>query len=90
MARYIDADVFDDTVQRLNEQGWNITNIDYKRMDRVLFEMPTADVVEVVHGKWVVCDAPPPTWWHECSICHKAGNAEYNFCPHCGADMRRK
>lgn len=43
--RYIDADAFDDTVQKLNEQGWCITNIDYKRMDRVLFEMPTADVV---------------------------------------------
>lgn len=48
MSRYIDADAFDDTVQRLNDQGWHITNIDYKRMDRVLFEMPTADVVEVV------------------------------------------
>lgn len=51
MSRYIDADAFDDTVQTLNEQGWNITRIDYKRMDRVLFEMPTADVVEVVRCK---------------------------------------
>ena len=39
-------------------------------------------------GEWIVCDAPPPTWWYECSICHKAGNVEYNFCPNCGADMR--
>lgn len=51
MSRYIDADAFDDTVQKLNEQGWYITNIDYKRMDNVLFEMPTADVVEVVRCK---------------------------------------
>lgn len=51
MSRYIDADAFDDIVQTLNEQGWNITRFDYKRMDRVLFEMPTADVVEVVRCK---------------------------------------
>lgn len=51
MARYVDVDMFDDTVQTLNEQGWHITNIDYKRMDRVLFEMPTADVVKVVRCK---------------------------------------
>ena len=50
MSRYIDADTFDDTVQMLNERGWHITNIDYKRMDRVLFEMPTAYVVE--KEKW--------------------------------------
>lgn len=56
MSRYIDADAFDDTVQTLNEQGWNITRIDYKRMDRVLFEMPTADVVEVVRCR-------DCTWW---------------------------
>lgn len=51
-------------------------------------EIPSIDVVKVVHGEWVVCDAPPPTWWYECSICHKAGNVEYNYCPNCGAEMR--
>ena len=59
----------------------------YDTLERLINEM-TADVVEVVHGEWVVCDAPPPTWWYECSICHKAGNVEYNYCPNCGADMR--
>lgn len=60
MSRYIDADAFDDTVKTLNEQGWNITRIDYKRMDRVLFEMPTADVVEVVRCKDCMFNH-----WHE-------------------------
>lgn len=50
MSRYVDADTFDDTVQKLNEQGWHITNIDYKRMDNVLFEMPTADVIPI---EWI-------------------------------------
>ena len=48
MSRYIDADAQDDVIQRLNESGWNITRADYKLIDRVLFEFPTADVVEVV------------------------------------------
>lgn len=50
MCRYVDADAFDDTVQTLNEQGWNITRGEYKRMDRVLFEMPTADVIPI---EWI-------------------------------------
>ena len=57
MARYIDADMFDDTVLTLNERGWNITRGEYKLMDGVLFEMPTADVVEVVRCKncdWLI------------------------------------
>lgn len=59
----------------------DLTHIGYeKRLD-------DCPLREVVHGEWVVCDAPPPTWWYECSICHKAGNVEYNFCPNCGAKM---
>ena len=51
MPRLIDADALDKTVQRLNEMGWGITRDDYKRIDRVLFEMPTIDAVEVVRCK---------------------------------------
>lgn len=39
-------------------------------------------------GKWIVCDAKSSIWWEECSICGSAGSIVYNFCPHCGADMR--
>ena len=80
MSRYIDADAL-----KLN---WLFRGKDGKPYRDTIDAQPTADVVEVVHGKWVVCDAPPPTWWYECSICHKAGNVEYNYCPNCGADMR--
>lgn len=87
MCRYIDADALDDTVQRLNDQGWHITRIDYKRIDNVLFEMPTADVVEVKHGKNISEDG------FLCSVCTFGDfggfhGYEPNFCPNCGADMR--
>ena len=61
-------------------------------------ELPTVEAVPVVHGKWIKLDG---NWKslntgesltvHQCSEC---GNyfihATYNFCPHCGADMRKK
>ena len=85
--RYIDADALDDTVQRLNEQGWQITRGDYKRIDSVLFEMPTADVREVVHGEWVLNDDQV----YECKDCGYIpsfdGYTYYNYCPNCGAKM---
>lgn len=60
-----------------------------------LSEIPAADVVEVVHGKWegetdfVYADLSQRV------ICDKCGAFAYfydkmpmNFCPNCGADMR--
>ena len=87
MARYIDADAIIEFI----DLGHYKNPLELCYSEQYVVDMiesrPTADVVEVVHGKWVVCDAPP-TWWYECSICHKAGNVEYNYCPNCGADMR--
>ena len=37
--RLINYDDLDATIQRLNEEGWNITRNDYKLIDNVLFEM---------------------------------------------------
>ncbi len=46
-----------------------------------------ADVVEVVHGKWL----RTPTWWVYCSVCGckppQETNATTRFCPNCGAKM---
>lgn len=56
-------------------------------------DAPTADVVEVRHGRWervrwVKCDDPDGGYWivrcNQCSIPHFK---EYNFCPSCGARM---
>ena len=61
-----------------------------------LVNEPTADVVEVKHGKWIynTDDFTPKM---RCSACGYnkpmvAGEGieqePNNFCPHCGADMR--
>lgn len=44
--------------------------------------------LERKRGEWKICDAKPPTWWYECSVCGNAGNIEYNYCPNCGAEMK--
>lgn len=56
---------------------------------------PTVDAVPVVRGEWKIGSKP------RCSVCGKAALREYdrddwlsyvpsNFCPNCGADMRKK
>lgn len=49
--------------------------------------VPAANVRPVVRGKWIwdgyVYDVP----W-QCSNCGVSHDADSNFCPNCGADMR--
>lgn len=41
----IDRDTLDDTFLRLNEDGWELTRYEHKRMESVLFEMPTVEAI---------------------------------------------
>ena len=57
---------------------------------------PTADVVEVVHGEWVLEREPDgkPYCFH-CSVCdndfHYIGiKTAFDYCPNCGAKMDGK
>ena len=58
---------------------------------KAIRNIPSADVVEVKHGKWELHDEPP--WYiRECSECgekwhHWQGYAMPDFCPNCGARM---
>lgn len=54
-------------------------------------EYPTADVVEVRHGHWVKEKPDVLIHWH-CSACKKCYYLEEpksNYCPECGAKMRK-
>lgn len=56
--------------------------------------VPTADVVEREHGKWImhIDDLFPAESTMECSKCHHEQSLiiDDNFCPSCGADMREE
>ena len=53
---------------------------------------PTVEAVPVVHGEWVneyINRYGHPC--HCCSVCgFHASHQDKNFCPECGADMRKK
>ena len=47
---------------------------------------PTADVVEVKHGKWLKVQELSPRY--VCTNCrHLYNNMGYKYCPNCGAKM---
>ena len=51
-------------------------------------EIPSADVVEVRHGKWGKGNMPT-YGGYKCSVCgENTLHYKANFCPNCGADMR--
>jgi len=57
-----------------------------------IISAPTIDAVEVVHGEWVETEEDwrhQMAWW-ECSECGFPVSRTYNYCPHCGADMRER
>ena len=92
MSEYVDRDKLFKAFERA---AW------YNNMDRdeiaeeLLMQMPAADVVPVVHGRWV--DHMCRDW--RCSECgekiHKVRNVDGycyddkpNYCPNCGAHMK--
>lgn len=96
MARYIDTEDF---IKRINHYPPEIRDIAKKELRYT----HTADVQEVVHGKWedqeVVENKKIIEEWQsaKCSVCGKYHTTPYmyyfddfNYCPNCGADMRGK
>lgn len=86
MARYIDADAVCDKCP-IPKGKYNCQLCD-------VGDAPTADVVEVKHGRWILLDECSNEGVY-CSVCHKkVYRKEYanqklksNFCPNCGAKM---
>ena len=71
-----------------------LMDIAYEHMDdnaliglqNALEEIPTADVVEVVHGEWKPNNLNGFKIY-DCSNCGIHMEARWNYCPHCGAKM---
>lgn len=54
-----------------------------------IMAIPAADVRPVVRGAWK--PNPRNPYWLDCTVCGygKPERTVYNFCPCCGADMRK-
>ena len=98
MSRYIDAD-------KLEYITWSLYNGHDMRGNTLFIEreivskqivdaMPTADVVEVRHGEWLMPLTDEPWrkgYFCRCSVCNKTNNGHTlsipSFCENCGAKM---
>lgn len=63
-------------------------------IENLIKESPTADVVPVIKGHWeerrfIVFDSEIKLGYN-CSECNTTWDTETNFCPYCGADMRKE
>jgi len=96
MSRYIDAEKLKDLYQPIDGKDYKVS-MDIIRLN--IDDIPTADVEEVRHGKWVKDKSKMrgdgEIYDYCCSrCCGLAGKNDYNnysilsaYCPHCGAKM---
>ncbi len=92
MAEYIKRE---DAINVINQRikndlitGW---------LNRIIYTVPDADVVEVRHGQWIKCDMDIAPHSLHCTKCwwsnHHIQNRQIsimNFCPNCGARMDKE
>ena len=102
MSRYIDAEALtDEMLEHYNDLCEKHGDYDHyttgygDAIDKIE-NAPTADVVEVRHGKWeTVCNATTTgslnCYMHSCSACcysyKTVAPIGYEYCPKCGAKM---
>lgn len=94
MARYIDANkLYTRVKEKTNPYGK--PTLDYESGVKVLDmikEAPTADVVEVRHGEWIVHEEDG-YWHYDCPFCDDGFVIKMkmptppNYCENCGAKM---
>ena len=58
-----------------------------QRVKTLLLRQPAADVVEVVHAKWITFHSEAAGDIQYCSACDSGFDARMDYCPHCGARM---
>lgn len=68
-----------DTIPEL--KYWRCRHID----PHSVLLLPAADVRHVMRGEWMKVDKI-----HYCSVCGKCFPYKTDFCPNCGADMRKE
>ena len=88
MPEYIEREKYvklNDIIETL-EHEWG-----YEGMKEDLYNLPTADVVEVKHGEWI----KEEEYLYKCSLCGdkaflRLGGKPCRYCPNCGAKMDLK
>ena len=92
--RLIDANALITILEEITEKDESM----YFHLDEItqeIFDTPTVDAVEVVHGRWVNTELGTL-----CTNCHRCFDPDFEIrrtvcrelkhCPECGADMRER
>ena len=81
MAEYVEREAVIDLITRRYENPEICT--------QEINSIPAADVVPVVHGRWVSTKAPFMNECEDCSVCgyRTVWGYRYNYCPNCGTKM---
>lgn len=56
-------------------------------LQSVIDDMPTEDVIEVKHGKWIEYQIPNIICCSECDWGTGVDEKSFKYCPNCGAKM---
>lgn len=91
MPEYIERDAVLKTTDILDDY---LNDFERLYFVKAIKNIPTADVVEVKHGKWGK-EKWTKTHQHICSRCHATvrvhpESCQYKYCPYCGAKMDGK
>lgn len=98
--KYIDADSVIKDLRRIVAEPWNHNAAPaswaeaYEDLIDILESEPAADVRPVIRGKWKKHYADHEAFGERpfcryCSVCNAITVFQYNFCPNCGADMKK-
>lgn len=96
MAKYVNIDVVKEAVRKAEcDANWDECRFDAEFIENALDFILAADVAPVRHGQWIERQAPHAMGGvsAKCSACGKSvqylGNP-LNYCPNCGAKMKRR
>lgn len=85
MAKYFSEHILLDMRDKDMNYVYDLTDL-----EEYLAGIPTADVQEVRHGKWVRKEPEGAIFAdYECSVCssYPTGSIRSHYCPNCGAKM---
>ena len=98
--RPIDADALKDKLQQHHDfyvMAWGgfgkMPIGEKKRVDEItncIAEVVNAPTIEPKRGEWIAKLNNPHNAIWLCSACNYATTSRHNFCPNCGADMRKE
>lgn len=102
MSRYIDVELFENNLPFLNDDEYDpyvlIFNSGVTACQKFIDELPTADVHEIKHGKWIkhhkrinLASGNTAEWDnYYCSECDTPQLSTSKCCPECGAIMDKE